>query len=101
MKRCAPLFVLGLFLVLGEASAEDAAVSFSGRVVYEQSAEGESDGAKAFRGLAASKVTVTFSEQGHRHEEDGGMNEGVVILRTGKLGSLFLDPRKRTSQRGG
>jgi formylglycine-generating enzyme required for sulfatase activity len=101
MKRCAPLFVLGLFFVLGEASAEDAAAPFRGRIVYEQSAEGESEGAKAFRGLAASKVTVTFSDQGHRQEEVGGMNEGVVILQTGKRGALFLDPRKRTSERGG
>jgi formylglycine-generating enzyme required for sulfatase activity len=99
MKSALSCFCLLSLLLATPACAEDA--PFAGHVVYEQSAEGESDGAKAFRGLAAGKVTVYFSEKGHRQEEDGGLNEGAVILRTGAKGALFLDPKKRTSERGG
>ena len=100
MKRLLPVCVV-LLLCLPAAEAGDDPKPFTGRVVFEQSAEGDGEGAKMFRGLAASKVTVHFSPDGHRQDEEGGMNEGSVILRNDVLGALFLHHRAKRAERGG
>lgn len=83
------------------ARAEDEPAPWTGRVVFEQTATGDSDGAKAFRGLAARRIVVHFGARAYRQDEDGGLNEGSYLVRLDAPGSLRLDHAKRTSERGG
>ena len=98
-----PPFALCALLLLAAAPADagDDATPWTGRVVYEQTATGDSDGAKSFRSMAAKRVVVHFAKGMHRQDEEGGMNAGSYIVRADKVGSLKLDHTKRRTERGG
>ena len=91
---------LALLFALLLAAPGVTAAPFAGRIVFEQSAKG-GPGEKAFNGLAASKVTVHIGTDGYRQDENGGINEGSVIIRTGSKAALKLNHKKKTSERGG
>lgn len=98
-----PALLLFCLLLLPTPSAhggEDAA-GWTGRIVYEQTATGDSDGAKSFRGMAATRVTLHIAKDAHRQDEEGGINAGSYIVRGDKLGALKLDHTKRRTERGG
>ena len=90
-----------LFLSAAPVDAGDDAAPWTGRVVYEQTASGDSDGAKTFRSMAAKRVVVHFAKDMHRQDEEGGMNAGSYIVRADKVGALKLDHTKRRTERGG
>jgi len=97
MHRLGFLALLPLFLTT--ARADDS--PFLGTIVYEQVAAGESEGAKAFRGLAASKISVHFGSKAYRQDEVGGMFPGSVIVNYGARPAIRLDHTKKTSEGGG
>ncbi len=100
--RFLPACLLLTSLCLAPAAiAEDAPPAFVGQITYTQSAEGESSGAKLFRGLAAARVVVYIGKDAYRQDEVGGMNEGSVIRRNDAKVSLFLNHTKKTAERGG
>ena len=100
MRRLLPALFL-LLLPCTSALAEDGDGPWTGRVVYEQTATGDSDGAKAFRGMAAKRIVLHFARDAHRQDEEGGMNAGSYIVRGDKQGALKLDHAKRRTERGG
>lgn len=99
--RFLPLALLLLLLLGAPATAGDDAAPWTGRVVYEQTASGDSDGAKTFRGMAATRITVHFAKDAHRQDEEGGINAGSYIVRADKQGALKLDHAKKRTERGG
>ena len=72
---------------------------FTGTIVYEQSAAGGA-GAKAFNGMAASKITVHIGEKAYRQDENGGINQGSVIIRDGSKDALRLNHKSKATERG-
>lgn len=90
--------LLTLFLPVLPTQAAEGRKPFTGTIVYEQSATGKD--AKAFNGMAARKITVHIGEKAYRQDEDGGINEGSVIIRDGAKAALRLDHKKKTSGLG-
>ncbi|MDF1701022.1 MAG: formylglycine-generating enzyme family protein [Planctomycetota bacterium] len=101
MRSPYALLLLCLPFLAVPVHAEDAPPPFTGRVVYEQTATGDSDGAKAFRGMAPTRITVHFGTGAYRQDEEGGLNAGSYIARRGLRGALRLDPKRKRSTRGG
>ncbi len=87
-------FVLLLLAAPLWAGEED----FTGRIVFEQSAEGAQ--AKAFRGLAAQKITIHFGRAAYRQDDAGGLSDGSAIVRYGLRKALRLDYGAKTSEWG-
>lgn len=83
------------------ARAEEAPASFVGSIVYAQRAQGDSDGAEAFRGLAAERIVVHIGTSAYRQDEHGGLNDGSVLVREGSPIALRLEHSKMRSERGG
>ena len=72
---------------------------FTGTLVYKQSAVG-GDGAKAFKNMAAEKITVHIGTKAYRQDEHGGLYAGSAIVRLGSPFALRLNATKKTSELG-
>ena len=84
-----PTLILALAPLVGPAK------DFAGTITYEQKAKGGPN--EAAFALAASKITVHIGKGGYRQDENGGLNEGSVIIRPGARTALRLNHKKKTS----